>query len=114
METSEHSVPLQAHQNNLHRFLHNEILLELIDFHISIQFWQAFSERKKKRLVEDILLALFESLCMILKEKQNKATSIKNKANQFTWVLSRDLSTVVLQKDLMDFYLKNIFSFKYL
>lgn len=38
METSEHSVPLQAHQNNLHRFLHNEILLELIDFHISIQF----------------------------------------------------------------------------
>lgn len=38
METSEHSVPLQAHQNNLLRFLHNEILLELIDFHTRMQF----------------------------------------------------------------------------
>lgn len=38
MEISEHSVPLQAHQNNLLRFLHNEILLELIGFHTSMQF----------------------------------------------------------------------------
>lgn len=49
METSVHSVPLQAHQNNLLRVRRNEILLELIDFHASIQFSQAFSERKKKK-----------------------------------------------------------------